>query len=126
MISEPCVVDLLAGYGDWWRSAAPSRERNAEEGPVLLGVPVISFPCSPISLKERSLKVVSVFSVLLGLFGSLRAPVSGARDPLVGSYPCWLSPSPKPAEGRPPKAAPSCSIRWLRNSCRNAWQKVML
>src|SRR5215204_4994267 len=93
---------------------------------VVLGVPVISFPCSPISLKERSLKGVSVFSVLLGLFGSLRAPVSGARDPLVGSYPCCLSPSPKPAEGCPPKAAASCSIRRLRNSCRNAWQKVML
>ena len=75
--SELFVVALLAEYGDWWRSAAPSWERNAEEGPVLLGVPVISFPCSPISLKERSLKGVSVFSVLLGLFGSLRAPVSG-------------------------------------------------
>jgi hypothetical protein len=32
---------LLAEYVDWWRSAAPSRERNAEEGPVLLGVPAL-------------------------------------------------------------------------------------
>jgi hypothetical protein len=29
--SELFVVALLAEYGEWWRSAAPSRERNAEE-----------------------------------------------------------------------------------------------
>jgi hypothetical protein len=43
--SELFVVALLAEYGEWWRSAAPSRERNAEEErPELLEASLLLAP----------------------------------------------------------------------------------
>ena len=93
---------------------------------MLLGAPALLFPSFTNLIEGAFSEGGECVHSPPRPFRQSSRPGDRAQDHLVGSYPCWLSPSPKPAEGCPLKAAASCSIRRLRNSCRNAWQKAML